>query len=189
MINHWLLSAMLACLLGLAIGYDVVCRRIPNWLVGSALVAGLSYGFLVGQQVYPPVPNDSELGLVNSGLGVAAGFAVMLPFYLLKSMGAGDVKLMAAVGAFLGPMPTLGAALLTFVAGGVLSLIAALWSGSLTRVLDNLRLMGLLALSDRSSEVSIHDVQTTGRLPYALAIATGTGLQIWLATQEAWPFK
>lgn len=104
-------------------------------------------------------------------------------------MGAGDVKLMAAVGAFLGPLPVIGAALLTFVSGGVLSLAVALWSRSLGRVLNNLRLMGMVALTGRATGFALRDVETTGRLPYALAIAVGTGLQLWLATQGSWPFK
>ncbi len=179
MVDYWQGSVVLACLLGLALWYDIASRRIPNWLSVSGLLAGLTISFLT-------------LGGLDPGsalLGVFAGFAVMLPLYYLRAMGAGDVKLMAAVGAFLGPIPVLGAALLTFAAGGVLSLTAALWSRSLSRVLNNLRLMGMIALTARSSGLSISDVQTTGRLPYALAIAVGTGLQLWLATQEAWPFK
>ena len=179
MTSSWLNIGMLACLLGLALGYDIASRRIPNWLVGMGLLAGLSFGLI----------DHAGMGAGNSLLGAFAGFAIMLPLHLLRAMGAGDVKLMASVGAFLGPMPTLGAALLTFMAGGVLSLIVALWSGSMRRVLANLQLMGMLALTDHSSGLSPHDVQTTGRLPYALAIAAGTGLQIWLATLEGWPFK
>ena len=170
---------MLACLLGLALWYDVASRRIPNWLTVAGLLAGLGFSSLI--------PNG--IGPGSSLLGAVTGFAVLLPLYLLRAMGAGDVKLMAAVGAFLGPNPALGAALLTFAAGGVLSLTVALWSRSLIRVLNNLRLMGMVVLIGRSSGIAMRDVQTTGRLPYALAIAVGTGLQLWMATQGSWPFK
>ena len=179
MINQWPCWMILSCLLGLALWYDISSRRIPNWLVGMGFLAGVCFS-LIGH---------NGIGIKDSLLGAIAGFSVMLPLYLLRAMGAGDVKLMAAVGAFLGPMPTLGVALLTFMAGGVLSLVVALWSRSLMAVLANLRLMGMVALSEHASGLSIRDVQTTGRLPYALAIATGTGLQIWLATLEGWPFK
>lgn len=179
MIPNWLDSGLLAGLLGLALWHDIASRRIPNWLVGAGLIAGLGISSLI--------PNG--IGPGSSLLGALTGFAVILPLYLLRAMGAGDVKLMAAVGAFLGPLPALGAALLTSVAGGVLSVTVALWSRSLCRVLDNLRLMGMAALIGRSSGLAIRDVQTTGRLPYALAIAVGTGLQLWLATQGSWPFK
>lgn len=159
--------------------YDTASRRVPNWLTGVGVFVGLIFSFLAPTGISPG----------SSLLGALAGLVVFMPLYMLRAMGAGDVKLMAAVGAFLGPIPALGAALLTFAAGGVLSLTVALWSRSLSRVLNNLRLMGMVALTGRSSGLTMRDVQTTGRLPYALAIAVGTGLQLWLATQGSWPFK
>lgn len=187
MTNHWLITGTLACLLGTALWRDIASRRIPNKLVVVGLVAGGVANFLATQTLESPL--SGVQGLATSLIGALAGLAVMLPLYLCRAMGGGDVKLMAAVGSFLGPMPTLGAALLTFVAGGVLSLVVALWSRSLMRVLANLWLMGMLALSDRSSGLSRRDVLTTGRLPYALAIVIGTALQFWLATFAGWPFK
>lgn len=184
MINAWQMTGILMCVLGLALWCDIASRRIPNRLVVAMLIIGATANFLAADSQAAGLP-----GLIRSSLGALVGLAVMLPLYLCRAMGAGDAKLMAAVGAFLGPMPTLGAALLTFVAGGVLSLVVALWSRSLMRVLANLWLMGMLALSDRSSGLSRRDVLTTGRLPYALAITAGTGLQIWLATLAGWPFK
>ena len=183
----WLGTGLLVCVLGLALGYDISSRRIPNAVVVAALAAGCAMNLFAQQTSSAFLGNDPGLG--RWFLGTLAGLAVMLPLYLCKGMGAGDVKLMAGVGAFLGPLPVLGAALLTFVAGGVLSLATALWSRTLLRVLGNLRLMGILTLSGRSSGLSMRDVQTTGRLPYALAIAVGTALQLWLATQDGWPFK
>lgn len=168
-------------LLALAVGYDISRRRIPNWLVVFGLLIGVAVG-LVGST------SSGVYGPVQSLLGALTGLVIMLPLYFIRAMGAGDAKLMAAIGAFLGPMQVLGAALLTFVAGGVLSLIAALWSGSLSRVLGNLRLMGMVAMSGRSTGLSLKDVQTTGRLPYAIAIAIGTGLQVWLAARGGWIF-
>lgn len=188
MLNNWLFTVLLTCLLALALAYDAAHRRIPNWLVLTGLLAGIGYSFFAGQAAGEFIPGNGRLGLSGSLLGALAGLAIMLPLYALRTMGAGDVKLMAAIGAFLGPMQVLGAALLTFVAGGVLSLIVALWSGSLARVLGNLRLMGMVAVSGRSAGLSLKDVQTTGRLPYAIAIAIGTGLQVWLAARGGWIF-
>lgn len=181
MSNNWQFWLLLSCLLGLALGYDIARRRIPNWLVLAGLVAGLGLGFFAA-------PGGAWLGLGKALLGALTGFAIMLPLYLLRAMGAGDVKLMAALGAFLGPLPVLGAVLLSFAAGGVLSLVAALCSGSLLRVLANLRLMAMVAASGRAAGLSLRDVQTTGRLPYAIAIAIGTGLQLWLAARGGWIF-
>jgi prepilin peptidase CpaA len=180
MLNQWPFCLLLVALLGLALGYDVATRRIPNWLVLAGLLAGLACSLFATP--------DSGLGLRQSLLGALAGLAVMLPLYFLRAMGAGDAKLMAAIGAFLGPMQVAGAALLTFVVGGALSLLAALCSRSLRRVFANLRLMVMVAAAGRASGLSLRDVQTTGRLPYAIAIVGGTAAQLWLAAQSGWPF-
>lgn len=188
MLNLWPSCVLLACLLGLALGYDVATRRIPNWLVLAGLIAGIGSSWLSPSAWAGQPVADSETGLAKSLLGALAAIAIMLPLYFLRATGAGDAKLMAAIGTFLGPLQLLGAVLLTFVAGGLLSLIAAIGSRSLSRVLGNLRLMGMVVLSGRASGMSLRDVETTGRLPYAIAIAIGTGLQVWLAATDWWPF-
>lgn len=188
MLNYWIFCLLLACLLGLALGYDVATRRIPNWLVLAGLIAGVGYSLFASSAIGSEAPSVGAPGVVKSLFGALTGIAIMLPLYLLRAMGAGDAKLMAAVGAFLGPMQVAGAALLTFVAGGILSLLAALWSHSLVRVLGNLRMMSMVALSGRTTGISLRDVETTGRLPYTIAIASGTGLQLWLAACGGWIF-
>lgn len=186
--NNCLLYVLLACLLGLALTYDIGRRRIPNWLVVTGLIAGLVYSLVATNGIGSSLSAVGAGALGNALLGAAIGLLIMLPLYLLHAMGAGDAKLMAAVGTFLGPQQVAGAALLTFVVGGALSLLAALSSGSLSRVLSNLRLMGMVLVSGASG-LKLRDVQTTGRLPYSIAIALGTGLQLWLATRNNWwPF-
>lgn len=187
MLDNGLLYLLLACLLGLALVFDIGRRRIPNWLVAAGLIAGLSYS--LGANWAMGASPLAAVGLGNALLGATAGMAIMLPFYLLHAMGAGDAKLMAAIGAFLGPLQIAGAALLTFVAGGLLSLLAAASTGSLSRVLGNLKLMGMV-LTGGASGLKLRDVQTTGRLPYSIAIAIGTGLQLGLAAHHNswWPF-
>lgn len=185
---NWILCLLLVSLLGLAVAYDVLQRRVPNWLVLAGLIAGAGFSYFSAQagEVYPA--DGSGLGLYKSLMGALAGLAIMLPLYVFRVMGAGDVKLMTAIGTFVGPIPVAITVLLSFIAGGVLSLAAALWSGSLSRVVGNLRLMGLVLISSRASGLKLSDVQTTGRLPYAIAIAIGTGLQVWLAARGGWTF-
>lgn len=185
MSTQWLVSGTLIVVLGVALGHDLATRRIPNWLIASALLAAVGLNVLAAGM--PDVFPGAWAGFGKSLLGAVTGLVIMLPLYMLHAMGAGDVKLMAAVGAFLGPVQTLGAALLVFLAGGVLSLAAALWSGAFRRVADNLRLLALSTLPGRAG--ATRGIQTTGRLPYALAIAAGTLLQLWLATHAGWPFK
>lgn len=188
MLNYWPFWLLLACLLGLALGYDLATRRIPNWLVLAGLIAGVGSSWFAASALGGSPLAGGDPGLAKSVLGALTGLAIMLPLHFLGAAGAGDAKLMAALGSFLGPLQLLGAALLTFVAGGLLALVAALGSRSLPRVLGNLRLMGMAAVSGRASGMSLREVPTTGRLPYAIAIAIGAGLQLWLAARGGWPF-
>lgn len=102
-----------ALLLGLCAAVeDLVRRRISNWLVLSGLLLGLA------------LHAGSLRSFALSLAGAAAGFLILLPIHLLGGMGGGDVKLMAAFGALLGPSAVLLAALLAAIVGAV---GAALW--------------------------------------------------------------
>lgn len=175
--EFWSLHLPLMSILVLAAGVDLATRRIPNRLVAAGLLLGLACNGVGG------------IGIPLALAGAAAGLACLLPLYGIGAMGAGDVKLMAVVGTFVGPWQILGAVLLTMLAGGVLSLSAALAATSLRQVLANLRLMIFVAIAGKGSGLTLSDVPTTGRLPYALAIAAGTALQLWLAANCGWPFR
>ncbi|HBI68974.1 MAG TPA: hypothetical protein DDZ22_08115, partial [Massilia sp.] len=75
--------------------------------------------------------------------GLGLGLAFLLPMYALRLIGAGDVKLLAMVGAFVGAGQILSIALIALIAGGVLALLVAAWQGSLRRVLGNAWAMAL----------------------------------------------
>ena len=113
---------------------------------------------------------------------VAVGLGLLLPMYAMKALGAGDVKLMAMVGAFLGPRPVVFAVLCSLLAGGVLALAVALCRGTLRQSMANARqllLQGWLrAAAGEVPRVGAPAVPG-GNLPYAIAIAAGTA--IWLA--------
>jgi prepilin peptidase CpaA len=93
-------------------------------------------------------------------------------------MGAGDVKLLAMVGAFLGPLETLYAALWTLIAGGVLSVLFVLMQGTARRMFGNLSSflsVGLVSAVGGTPHIRhIAARQSAGKMPYAIVIATGT---------------
>jgi prepilin peptidase CpaA len=92
---------------------DVASRRIPNQLTALAAIGGLSWGLMAG----------GFSGLGQALLGGAAGFGLMLVFYIVGAVGAGDVKALGALGCFLAPWPALMLFVLTTLAGGVLALV------------------------------------------------------------------
>ena len=105
---------------------DMRTRRVPNVLTGTIAALGLLLAILH----VTPVSPVSALG------GIAVGLAVMLPAHLIGATGAGDVKLMAALGTLLGPAGVLMAFVYTAIAGGVLALLVALGRGRLRDTID-----------------------------------------------------
>jgi prepilin peptidase CpaA len=182
-------AAVLATLLIAAIWQDVRSRRIPNMLVWSGALAGLVFQTVLPSGAGLFNTPFGALGLSAGLEGMALGLALLLPMYMLGAMGAGDVKLMAMSGAFLGPSDILGATLLTMIAGGVLAFVAALCTGKLRQVLSNLRQLVRLALlrvtSGGTARLDTPPVPT-GKLAYAIAIASGTALQLLLTQTTAW---
>lgn len=179
----------LILLLLVAVATDIRRHRIPNVLVLTGLIAGTAFQCIPYQDgtfLSAPFPDS---GLVTALAGIAIGFFCPLPLYLLRAMGAGDVKLLMVVGAFLGPAQTFAALVLSFVMGGVLALGMALYRGSFVTIIANLRFM-LVTAAVRAAGGSPPPVeplqQTAGRLPYAVAIALGTLLQLVLIRSGVW---
>lgn len=176
-------GVLLAALLLSACVTDWRSRRIPNSLVLTGLLVGIFF-----QAVAPAGSGlfhfhaPGSIGPMSSALGVLTGLAILMPFYLLRAMGAGDVKLLAMAGAWLGPTGVAWAALWTTIAGGLLSVLAMLLARSTNQVLTNLRSMlmnsAFKVASGRMPQVDGPATPTTGRLPYALAITTGVAIEI-----------
>ncbi len=144
---------------------DLRTRTVPNVLVACGAVAGVAAN----------VWSFGAAGAAGSVTGAVVGMAVFLPFFLLRGMGAGDVKLMGALGACLGTVAVLQTALIAALAGAVLAILAALRSGLLGRTLANTgRLLGswLTRGPRRSAELSLDNPQAL-KIPYALPIAAG----------------
>lgn len=166
--------AIVLLLLAIAVVCDVKSHRIPNWLVFSGALVGMAYHAL----------SSNGMGGMASVQGLAVGLAAFMPLYLIRAMGAGDVKLMAMVGAYLGPGSAFGAVLTVFIAGGVLALAAAIRNKALPRLYENLRFI----MADMSMKMMVGGAAaqvdavpvSAGKVPYALAIATGTVIHIYL---------
>ena len=149
---------------------DVQSYRIPNWLTAGGMLLGLAWNSAIA-----PAPLAGFLWALG---GLAVGLAVLLPFYALRAMGAGDVKLMAMVGAFLGLPAVLYAVLFTFIAGGVLAVTFALAHRSAGRMAANVgeiaRHMAFGAMTGTRPAVPLAAGPSIGKLPYGISIAIGT---------------
>lgn len=156
--------ALLAFVLAVAI-VDWRTHRIPNLLCSVAVIVGLA------SQMWM----HGEAGLLTALGGAAVGFAMFLPFYVLRAFGAGDVKAMATVGIFLGFETTLLAVGMTLVAGAVLGIVVMLCRPAHAGA-TRYRLFALLAAPVASMRASRQNTTRHGsqRFPYGVAIACGT---------------
>ena len=188
-----LLALLPMVLLLLAVVWeDVRHQRIPNRLVFWGAGLGILLNVLMPEGFGFASQLPGGVGLLSAMEGLAIGLAVLLPMYLLRAMGAGDVKLMAMVGAFLGPEDMLGAILATFLAGGVLSLGYAWKIGVLRRTLQNIRFIlysSAVKIAGGSVPTLEDAPETAGKFPYAVAIAAGTlGYLAWKSVWKiGWP--
>jgi prepilin peptidase CpaA len=171
MLSQPLLPGVGQILLGILVTtaaiYDIRFRRIPNWLVLTGIVAGIVWN----------VYSSGIAGLGRGAAGLGLGFALYFPLWLLRARGAGDVKLLAAVGAITGPGNCFWIFLLTAILGGVIALVLLMFRGRVRQTFFNLGwilrdLMHFKAPYQSSGEL---DVTTTKgmRLPHAAMIAVG----------------
>jgi prepilin peptidase CpaA len=158
---------LLGILVAIAAIFDIRYRRIPNWLVLAGILVGFAWN--------ASSSGWSGLGRASEGLGL--GFILYFPLYLLRARGAGDVKLLAAVGAVTGPLNCLWIFLLTAVLGGIIAIVLLLFRGRVRQTFFNVGwiirdLMHLQAPYRSSDEL---DVTTTKglRLPHGAMIAVG----------------
>jgi len=150
---------------------DVTTARIPNTLTLLGAVTGVvAHGALPG-----------GAGLASSLAGALTGLAVFFPVFALGGLGGGDVKLMAALGAWLGWPAILWLALYTALAGGVLAVGVAVAAGYLRQALGNLRALARFwMVVGVRPEPSLTLAEGRGpRLPYALPIFAGLIVTLW----------
>ena len=162
-------TGVLFILLAVAAVFDVRTRRIPNWLTVTGAVYGIAYA-----TAFPPVMHGTILFPL---VGLVVGFLLFFPLYVMRAMGAGDVKLLAMAGAFLGPLDTLYCALASVIAGGALSILWALAHGTGLRLLRNIASLlpfQLGVVVGAPMTVRMTPATSAGKLPFATAIAGGT---------------
>jgi prepilin peptidase CpaA len=155
-------------LLTWAAAVDLRARRIPNWLTVSLMLAGFAQSFTWARTVGP----------ADAFLGFLTGFALTFVLFGLNALGGGDVKLMAGLGAWLGPMPTLVVFALAAVIGMVIVLAQAAAQGRLTKLFRNSAViaMSLAAANDgggleQAAETGKACSSSTGKpLPYAVPV-------------------
>jgi prepilin peptidase CpaA len=159
----WIVAVLLAMVVAAIAGIlDWRERRIPNWLTVSGAAAGVAVNTAVYR--WP--------GVKAALLGMLLGLGILLPFVLIRSLGAGDWKLAGALGACLG-WQSLGTVLVgTALVAGIMALVLVIWKGRLQRTLLNMArlLASLFSLRMPGSEVSLDDPQST-KIPFGVAMA------------------
>jgi prepilin peptidase CpaA len=150
---------------GTGAAVDLYTRRVPNALTLSAAALGITMA----------ATGIGDLSAPAALLGFLMGFVVMLPGHVLGRTGGGDVKLMAALGTWLGPSMIVKAFLYSAIAGGVLALIVAIQR---RRVGRTLRGVGRLIATPVSARQDVTAAEADNRFPYAPAIAAGSALVV-----------
>ncbi len=159
----------LMVLLALASIIDARRRIIPNWLNLIILAGGILQAAAFGMPVT----------VAQSLVGILAGFGILLIPYVLGAMGGGDVKMLAAIGAWLGATATLQVYLVAAVAGLIIVLVQCFFTGRLTQLFRNSTL--ILANFANYAQVGKAQVVATGQtlrsvdkpLPYAVPTLIG----------------
>jgi prepilin peptidase CpaA len=163
--------AIAALLLALVIGaaaYDIPYRRIPNWITAAGVLVGLaSNAFLYGWA-----------GVQTSLAGLAVGFGAYFILYAMRAIGAGDVKLMAAIGAMVGWQDWVGIFIATAILGGFASVALMAKRGRVKQTLWNVGFVLAEMKSGRAAYLSNEELDVrSGKavgLPHAAVIAAGT---------------
>jgi prepilin peptidase CpaA len=158
----------MAALTAVAAATDLHSRIIPNWLVAS----GIALGFGLNTYLY------GWPGLLAALLGFGLALALYLPLYMLRAMGGGDVKLMAAVGALAGPKDWFVIFVLASLAGGIFALGLIFLRNSLGITLANIGHILKNLVKFRAPYASQPDLDISSpkaiTMPHGVAIAAGT---------------
>lgn len=141
---------------------DLRSRRIPNWLTVSGLVAGVAARTFF----------EGWFGAKTSLLGVVLGLGLLLPFVLLRSLGAGDWKLAGALGAFTGPALLTDLLIGSIFVAGVMAAVLVIYKGRVRQTIGNMGhiLVSLVTFRLPESRVSLDNPDAL-KVPYGVALA------------------
>jgi prepilin peptidase CpaA len=170
------IAAALIALVAIAAVYDVLFRRIPNWLTAAGVILGLTLNPAV-RGVWP--------GLRFSLAGLVSAFAIYFALYSLRAMGAGDVKLMAAVGALAGWRNWIAIFLISAILGAAAALVLVAWRGRVRKTLWNVAFILSEMKSGRAPYARNEELDVRSSkglsLPHGAVIAVGTAVFLALA--------
>jgi prepilin peptidase CpaA len=178
--DYWYLTA---AVLGPATAYaayvDWRQHRVPNWLTASIATAGLAAQVLCGQ------------GLLQGLGGLLVGFGVLIVPWAMHGMGAGDVKLMAAIGAWFGPWMTVISFCAGAVLGGVVAVVMIVWAGKTRDAAANL---ATISYKITHRDVMFTDFgsakgfgSTSQLLPYGVPLTIGSFAILAIQMTSGWP--
>ena len=155
----------LIVILPIAAIYDIRFRKIPNWLTFPTMVAGIAfYTYMAGSK-----------GLIFSVEGLLLGMALFMVFYVCAGMGAGDVKLMGAIGGILGLKGVFTAFLGTALIGGIYALILLKLHGRLKETVKRYgEIVKVFLFTGKLTYLSPEEGTKLPVLNYGIAIALGT---------------
>src|SRR5437016_3307229 len=157
--SGWLLAVFLALWAGVL---DWRYRRIPNWLTVPGLLAGIAVNTVT----------NGWPGAKSSLLGAGLGLLVLLPFVVIKALGAGDWKLIGAIGACLGPTRLVAVLIGSMLVAGVMALVLIVYKGRLRQAIGNMgrMLRAFVTLHLPGAEVSLDNPEAV-KIPFGVAVA------------------
>ncbi len=142
--------------------------RVPNWITFPMVLSGLIFNAVAA----------SGIGLSDSLLGMVVGLATLLPLYAVGGMGAGDVKLMAGLGAWLGPLVAWEAFVVSVVVGAVMAVIMVLWRKSWSKHYGNFLMIAMEWMTVKNpkelAQIAAERKPQMLLLPYGIPICIGS---------------
>ena len=159
----WVGTLALTCCAG---WLDARTRRIPNWLT----VSGFAIGVIANSVL------SGLHGFLSAVEGAGLGLLILLPLVLMRAMGAGDWKLMGAVGAFVGPGMLLSILLCSVLVAGAMAVVVMIRARRVRMTLRNLAVLtlGFITFGFRTDpDISLDNPEAL-KLPFGVAVAIGT---------------